>query len=228
MIFIALPAFNQTVTVPTLMSVCGLQKALLKRVIDCQLFSLSVPYLDLARNTLLTMWYDTTRFSHLLFVDADMGFRPKLVIDMLDFDQPVVGTIYPRRDGDGWVGSGLGERRGDFVAADGIGMGCVLIKREFVDVMLEMLPDIAVPLDPAETILASIEKAGGKRLIGAFDSIYRGRWIREDQAFCLRARECGVKIWAHAGEMVTHMGVREHKGRYIDTLGRTREKEFAG
>ena len=39
-------------------------------------------------------------YSHLLFVDADMGFEPSLVDRMLKLGEPVVGCIYPRRRSD--------------------------------------------------------------------------------------------------------------------------------
>ena len=50
-----------------------------------------------SRNLLLTYWYDKTDASHLLFIDADMGFDPQLIFDMVEFDKPVVGVIYPKK-----------------------------------------------------------------------------------------------------------------------------------
>jgi hypothetical protein len=44
-------------------------------------------------------------YSHLLFIDTDMGFRPELIERMLATKLPVIGTIAPQRhrDLDAWV-----------------------------------------------------------------------------------------------------------------------------
>ena len=39
-----------------------------------------------------------TDASHLLFLDADMGFDPQLIVDMIAFDQPLTGAAYPKRE----------------------------------------------------------------------------------------------------------------------------------
>jgi hypothetical protein len=43
------------------------------------------------------LWFDRTNASHLLFIDGDMGFDPRVIVDMIELDQPVVGVIYPKR-----------------------------------------------------------------------------------------------------------------------------------
>ena len=45
-----------------------------------------------------TRWFDKTDASHLLFLDADMGFDPQLIVDMIAFDQPLTGAAYPKRE----------------------------------------------------------------------------------------------------------------------------------
>jgi hypothetical protein len=60
------------------------------RVID-------VPVLSTARNILASIVLDDPSFTHLLFVDADMAFSPRLIARMLAFRKPIVGTIYPEK-----------------------------------------------------------------------------------------------------------------------------------
>lgn len=50
-----------------------------------------------ARNASATLVLGDPSYSHLLFVDADMGFRPSLIEKMLDFDEPVVGCVAPMK-----------------------------------------------------------------------------------------------------------------------------------
>ena len=52
--------------------------------------------ISVARNVLATKAL-TAGFDYLLFIDADMGFQPSLIDKMLDANQPIVATIYPKR-----------------------------------------------------------------------------------------------------------------------------------
>jgi len=51
----------------------------------------------MARNVLATQVLQSPSVSHLLFIDADIGFRPEAVTRMLACDKPVVGCICPAR-----------------------------------------------------------------------------------------------------------------------------------
>src|SRR5262245_21336156 len=96
-LFIAVPSYGEVIYSVAARSLFKLGFELGHRGHAAQVATLS--YADIAdsRNLLLTSWFDKTDASHLLFVDADMGFEPQLILDMIDFDQPVVGSIYPKR-----------------------------------------------------------------------------------------------------------------------------------
>lgn len=53
-----------------------------------------------ARDVLANRVLQAPRFTHLLFIDADMGFSPDLVERMIAIDKPLVGTIAPQRHRD--------------------------------------------------------------------------------------------------------------------------------
>ena len=53
--------------------------------------------LPLARNILASMTLNDESFTHLLFVDSDMGFSPTLIAKMLAFQKPVVGCVCPKK-----------------------------------------------------------------------------------------------------------------------------------
>lgn len=57
-----------------------------------------------ARDLLANRVYRDESFTHLLFIDSDMGFTPELIEQMIKADQPFVGTIAPQRhrDLDAW------------------------------------------------------------------------------------------------------------------------------
>jgi hypothetical protein len=65
--------------------------------------------LPLARNILASMLLNDKSFTHLLFVDSDMGFSPSMIAKMIAFQKPLVGCIYPMKqfDYDWFHASGL-------------------------------------------------------------------------------------------------------------------------
>ena len=225
-IFIFVPAFGQQITATTFLTTHALQQALAAKNIGGGISTLSFPDIAELRSMAMTIWYDTLKdSSHLLFIDADMGFSPDLVLDMLLFDEPIVGTIYPqRRVPLSWAGSGSGaattERRGNFMLVEGVGMGCTLIRRDVVTTMLEKMPELVdtrLHLHPAGDTL---KQAGTNRLIRAFEKLDlpdRGV-VSEDLSFCIRWNQCGGKVWAAIGHRISHVGPYDYAGRYLDMV----------
>jgi hypothetical protein len=207
----------------------------------------SIAYSDVAeaRNFLLTHWFDKSDATHLLFVDADMGFEPELVLDMLSLKKPLVGAIYTRRQVDlarlAKLAAG-GEpaqraiarahdfivrpvrgraprRQNGFIEVEGCGAGLLLIQRACVETMLKQMPEISDAGGPKNTPLAR----NLTRLIRAFDPLtVDGGRLSEDFSFCHRWRKGGGEIWARADKAVTHIGLHRFEGRYSDARTGTR------
>ncbi len=225
-LFIFVPAFGQQITATTFLTTHALQQHLSSKGIQGGISTLSFPDIAELRAMAMTIWYDTMPDStHMLFIDADMGFPPDMVSDMILFNEGIVGTIYPQRKLPlSWAGSGTGatqaERRGNFMEVEGIGMGCTLIRRDVVTLMLEKMPhlvDTRLALHPAGD---TIKNAGSNRIIRAFEKLdipERGL-VSEDLSFCIRYRECGGKVWAGIGFRISHVGPFDYSGRYLDTI----------
>jgi hypothetical protein len=156
-------------------------------------------------NLMLTAWYDATPFSHLLFVDADMGFPPELVADMLRLKAPLVGAFYAKRQHPpAMVGAPLDDVEVDgFKRAEYIGAGVMLISREMIAEMIEMIPGL---IGPVGSLQSSIP-VKLTRVIRAFDPIEAKT---EDVSFCDRWRQCGGTIWANVKHQVKHIGDQEY------------------
>ena len=58
---------------------------------------LSLSMVTTARNLLASLVLNDESFTHLLFIDADMGFQPSLIARMLAFRKPVTGIVAPQR-----------------------------------------------------------------------------------------------------------------------------------
>lgn len=134
------------------------------------------------RNLAVTTWYDGhPEYSHLLFVDADMGFdcnsdrnKPNLIRDMIRFDKPVTGCFYAKRSTTpGVVGTAdphtLDDVKHGFIKATGIGCGVMLISREVITTMLEKIPHLSGRISNLLAKAAPDLKL--TRIIGAFAKI---------------------------------------------------------
>ena len=232
-ILIALPAYGNQVSTATFNTTIGLMQFFMQKGIGSGVTAFSYPEVSEARNILLTGWYDLLpQSTHMLFVDSDMGFSPELVFEMLAFGEPMVGALYTRKCLPvQWAASGLGEdhteRRGNFMKVAGLGMGCFLIRRDAIDLMLQKMPELSdtrMRYHAAKDILTS------GRIIRAFDGFDNpddrsaGR-LSEDLAFCCRWRQCGGDVWAAIGHEVEHVGAYSYKANYLEMMA---EKEANG
>jgi hypothetical protein len=218
-VLICIPAYGQSVSAQTLESVCRTTRRLTRFGIRNELTWFSGADIVEVRNLFLTSWYDCCEESHMLFVDADMGFAPKLVEDMLEFRKALTGCFYSRRQPvPSIVGAALDpeHKTADivkgFLPAASIGGGVMLIARELVTTMLAKMPDV---IDALPSVLAKATNLPLFRLIRAFDPIHDGsRRLSEDVSFCQRWRDCGGEIWANVHHRISHVGPFDYAIRY--------------
>jgi hypothetical protein len=225
-IAIYVPAYGDMACTNTLLTTGALGAVLGARGITTHWSAPSFPDIAYLRNMCMTWWYDALPDStHLLFIDADNGFAPQLVLDMLDFNEQVVGAVYPAKDPTGrqWVGRPLdgGDRIGDFLDMEFVGGGVLLIRRDAVDKMVKAYPHLIDTTSFAHT--PQTDAPGFKRLMRLFDRmpVESGPPLSEDKSFCLRWRDIGGKVWGAIGHEVTHMGRWMYRGRFAQTLGPT-------
>lgn len=224
-IMICLPAYGQNNAAQTTETLYRLAQFFAFNNVRNQLSWYSAADIVEVRNLFLTTWYDTMpQFSHLLFIDADMGFEPQLIRDMVKFDKPLVGAFYARRQMEpSIVGATLDPKhtladvtKDGFIKAAYVGGGVMLIQRKMIKEMLEKMPEIS---DALPSVLANATTAPLTRLIRAFDCILKGdRRLSEDVSFCHRWRECGGEIWANVNHKISHVGPFDFHMRYMGVL----------
>ena len=94
---IATPTHDGNVTYEYLHSIRALESDFRKNQIQSSLTTLVGTTLAFARNTFASIVMNDKSYTHLLFVDADMGFMPEAVNEADPLGHAVTGCIYPTR-----------------------------------------------------------------------------------------------------------------------------------
>ena len=219
-IFLGLPAFGQIINLQTTLSLLELQARLYAEGISPGCFTgFSHPDIADSRNILATIFLDATDCTHLLMVDADMQFEPDLVLDMLAFNYPVVGCLYPTKTYPlKFVMNGRADpqeiRRG-FLRVDGVGAGVMLIRRDALEQLKpHVISDPRIEKHGASGIL---KEYNVQRLLRYFDIYDDGEHrFSEDLAFCRRWTDIGGEIWAAMNHKVIHIGLHGYSGKFSE------------
>lgn len=97
-LMIGLPAYGGQVTTGFMESLLRLVEAARHNGIAMTLKILGQESLiPRGRNTLVAEFLGRPELSHLLFIDADMGFEPQSILRMLAFGKPVTGVACPKK-----------------------------------------------------------------------------------------------------------------------------------
>ena len=188
-----------------------------------------------SRNALVGRFLEDPLATHLLFVDADIGFEPDQLSRMLGFNQSVVAGIYPFKLtewGDGGLdravngepletaglryvgtpctGAEFHERDG-FVTAQYAGTGFMLLRREALLRLVNAHPELRYNATPANA--AAGTESYHYALFDCLIDPATNRYLGEDYAFCQRWRALGGTVWLDTRSKLTHVGSTEFIGR---------------
>lgn len=183
-----------------------------------------------ARNTLVANFLDKKEATHLLFIDADIGFDPAQVERMLKFDADIVAGMYPTKaiDWDHIENRGLGsseplrtaglsyvgiphqgaermEREG-FVSGIYAGTGFMLIKRQTIETMIKAYPQLKYQGIHGGTGGIKESPSSYYALFDCSIDADTGKYLSEDYTFCQRWTAVGGEIWLDTVGKLTHVG----------------------
>jgi hypothetical protein len=158
-----------------------------------------------ARNTLVAKFLHTKESTHLMFIDADIGWEPWHLLVMLDRRKDIIGGLYPMKSMPiKWCVNGIpGQEEGtdNLVEVTKTGTGFMLIKRDVFEKMdahpavRPFANDIGLPkeLDPYMKTY--------------FDTAVReGRYYSEDWTFCENWRDLGGQVFIDKRVLLKHVG----------------------
>jgi len=245
-LLIATPAYGGHVTTHYADSIIRLLEALRRQPdIAIRHYFIDSASIAWARNAFATLTLQRPAITHVLFIDADIGFAPTAVLRMLAFDKSFVGCICPSRALDrsrlhqvsrqiddpalagrvalDYVTADRLERSPDgrVVANDGfariqrIGTGLTLLKREVLERLAEAHPEL---WGEADRGYAAMGVTG--RVFQPFHAYQTetGAFMSEDMSFARRWTDLGGEIWACLDEQITHVGTTPFTGAYADRL----------
>jgi len=158
-----------------------------------------------ARNTLVAKFLNNPDSTHLMFIDADIGWEPWHLLVMLNRDVDVIGGLYPMKTLPvKWVVNGFD---GAETGPDGLqevsktGTGFMLIKRHVFE-KLNSHPAVK----PFNNDIG-LAKELDQHLKTYFDTAVReNRYYSEDWTFCENWRDLGGKVWVDKRVLLKHTG----------------------
>ena len=243
-LMVGTPCFGGNATHVYITSIIKLQKLCLMRGVGFELQLLSGDALvTRARNTIVTQFLDHGQATHLIFIDADIGFDPQAIFDMIDFDKDIVGGIYPAKTVN-WdlVGKNaienhpdprsasmtyvvsfgeakLLETQGHFARGEYLGNGFMMIKRRVFEVMKEKYPQLRY--DRINT--TPDPQRGSPNRYAFFECVIdeEGYYLPEDYTFCKRWTDTGGEIWVDIASKLTHHGPYSFVGDTTSMFGKT-------
>ena len=230
-VYVATPCYDM-MRVETCVSLIDMFSTLGKHGIECKSKSVKTSLVTHGRN-LLTCGFLNSGFDYMLFVDADVEFKPEAVMRMLVTKKDIISTPYRVKNEPEKLEYAVKFKDSkdikilpwDIIEIEEGPAGLMLIHRRVYERLMKERPDLKIKFD--EPTRAKMNKE-----IGAEDAISRymynfwdttfnldtGEWKGEDLSFCELATDNGFKIYANLDSGTTHHGSWGWKGRFGDYL----------
>jgi hypothetical protein len=239
-LFLATPCYGGQVSIFFLRSVMGLQTACAARGIGLHVELLENDALiTRARARLAHRFLALPSATHMVQVDADIGFPPQNILRLLDFGRDLAGGVCPLKHID-WdkvraaalagqadlMGKSIGyvvrfiptpdssvQVEDGFANVSYVGTGVQMVRREALERICAAHPELTADLSDIEP--------DGARVSMIFDTVVdaaTGQHLSEDYAFCSRWRDLGGEIWADLESRYTHVGHAAYSGSVIEAM----------
>ena len=159
-----------------------------------------------ARNTMVAKFLSNPDSTHLMFIDADIGWEPWHLLLLLHHNKDVIGGMYPLKGLPvKWCVNGIDggeeEDMGRVQEVSKTGTGFMLIKRDVFAKLVDHPATIPFIND------IGLDPALNKDMRTFFDTDVReGRYYSEDWTFCENWRDLGGKVWIDKRVLLKHTG----------------------
>ena len=199
-----------------------------------------------ARNNISAKFLANSEFTHMMFIDADIGFEPEDVVKLLWHDKEVMTAAYPIKDIN-WR-----KVKHDAVAKDvkydelmsrslrfvvnpvkdneqttlkvengaieiyDAGTGFMLIKRSCFEKMIDAYPHLKYNDDTGSLTKKEMEKTYA--FFNSYIDTHKNRFLSEDYGFCRYWQDISGSIWVDPTITLVHVGRIKYTGTMLSYL----------
>lgn len=242
---IAMPCYDQLITESTFMGMMRTAMMFKEIGLAFSIATVSDSLINRARNNMVAKFLANPEFTHLMFLDVDLGFTPEDILKLLWHDKEIITGSYPIKDilwnrveenvKRGIPADKLLERSLRFVvnpvaSADNLtlnvdngaieiydaGTGFMLIKRSVFEKMIEKYPELKYSDDTGS--LTEEEKNWCYAFFNSYVEPVKNRFLSEDYGFCRYWQEIGGKVWVDPSIEMTHVGRMKYKATMLTFL----------
>lgn len=150
-------------------------------------------------------------YTHLMWIDADLGFDPRAIVKLVKHDKDIVGGVYPVKSIPVWFPyEPIGEPQGSLQKVKSLPGGFLLVSRRAMQAVAESVPTFEIEHQSEKVTAPNIYQMEhrGSALMG------------EDVMFCERARKCGLDLWVDPDIDFVHVGMFEWGGNLAGRIAR--------
>lgn len=179
-----------------------------------------------ARASLLSQFLDDASATHLLFIDADIGFEPEQVLRLIECGAEMCAAVYPikRIDWQRMKNALSGEQpnpaaslqyafevedpnaviaSSGFIKVRYAGTGFLMIRRVALERMCAHYPQLRYKHDHS---IDAATQSDNRFALFECAIAADGTYLSEDFAFCKRWTDMGGQIWADLNSRLHHIG----------------------
>lgn len=245
-IVIGTPCYGGVVTEIYMQSCLALLRAADARGVRLEILTLpNDPLISRARNRIAAQFLADPDATHLMFIDADMGFEPEQFFRLLDFDRPIVAAVGPYKT-IVWDRVRQAIERGarnveaasllyalsirstpgaqtvirtkgadGFARIDYVGTAFMLIRREALETIAAQNRAIEYE-DDTSGVVSSL------RHFAFFDTTIdpnTKKYLSEDYSFCRLWLDAGGEVWVDLKSRLRHVGQHIFNGDFSTQVG---------
>ncbi len=181
-------------------------------------YEVGLPYISMARNNLVRKFM-ASDCTHIVFIDADVGFAPGAFHDLIIAKEDIIGGAYPKKQDSEEYAVRL--KKGDdgnvvfhngVLMAEGLATGFLKISRKAITDMQVAYPELAYN--------DGITNQTTYNFFGEF--MVDGRMFYDDFGFSYLWEKMGGEMWVLPNITFTHAGSKDFKGNLHEYLSRPR------
>ena len=245
-VMFAIPCYDQQISESTFMSMIKTVMYFRDRGIKFAVSTITDSLISRARNNIAAKFLANSEFTHMMFIDADIGFEPEDIVKMLWQNKEVVTGSYPIKDIN-WkkvkhdavvndirydelmtkslrfvVNPVRHNEQTELMVDNGAieifdaGTGFMLIQRSCFEKLIEAYPHLKYNDDTGS--LNKKEQEYTYAFFNSYIDSHRKRFLSEDYGFCRYWQDIGGKVWVDPNINMTHLGRIKFTGNMLSYL----------